>query len=286
MNAICSNVFLQRGSTMQEPKLIEGPLGFPLTDRQAIALETILKTLPKDDAFRYRKALVTTGPSEVLPGERSDVSWISTEEVDRVGDVVVAKGMNDSQFKLNPIVTLEHCYQLPAVGKSLWRKVVKMSADGQVHGVKAKTIYPARPGNWPEGKEWPPDVAFALVQAGLLQGKSIGLLPTKIHYPSQAEIDRLGWKQAKTVIDEWLLVEYACTALPVQQNAIVEAVSKSQIQLPEEFVQALGLGVARPADAAVAHPTSTLGSVWRISGQFGRWRENHPSQFAALSEKR
>src|SRR5437764_1128447 len=120
--------------------ITEGPLGFPVTDRQAIALDAILKQLPKDDAFAYRKAVTTRGASEVLPGERSDVSWISTEEPDRVKEVVFARGMNDSQFKLNPIVTMQHAYWLPPVGKSLWRKVCK---DGQSVGVKAKTLYPA-----------------------------------------------------------------------------------------------------------------------------------------------
>jgi hypothetical protein len=121
---------LERNFFVQDLKLTEGPLGFPVTDRQALGLNSILKTLPKDDAYRYRKAIVTKGPSEVLPGERSDVSWISTEDPDRIGDVVLAKGMNDSQFKLNPVVTLEHCYKLPAVGKSLWRKVVKLVERG------------------------------------------------------------------------------------------------------------------------------------------------------------
>jgi len=247
---------------MQESKLTEGPLGFPLTDRQAIALDTILKALPKDDAFRYRKAIIAKGPSEVLPGERSDVSWISTEDPDRVGDVVVAKGMNDSQFKLNPVVTLEHNYKLPPIGRSLWRKVVKVAGGSRtdcqsvplVHGVKAKTVYPAKPAEWPDGKEWPPDIAFALLQAGLLQGKSIGLLPTKVHDPSQSEIDRYqssdgSPNRVTCIIDEWLLVEYACTALPIQQNALVEAVSKSQLQIPDEFLEILGWkGWARQGD--------------------------------------
>jgi hypothetical protein len=94
----------------------EGPLGFPVTDRQAIALEAILKALPQDDAFKYRKLVITKAASEVMPGERTDVSWISTESPDRIGDVLIAKGMNDSQFKLNPIVTLEHRYDMPPVG--------------------------------------------------------------------------------------------------------------------------------------------------------------------------
>jgi hypothetical protein len=115
----------------------KAPLGFPLTDRQAIALDAILKALPKDDAFRYRKA-----------------------------EFVLARGMNDSQFKQNPIVTMQHCYHLPPVGKSLWRKVVR---DGPMIGVKAKTQYPARPKDWPAEQPWPADVALSLVQADLLR---------------------------------------------------------------------------------------------------------------------
>src|SRR5207249_12113419 len=106
--------------------------------------------------------------TEVSTGERSDVSWISTEDPDRVGDVVCAKGMNDGQFRLNPIVTLNHSYNMPPVGRSLWRKQVK---DGPLRGIKAKTLYPPRPAAWAEAKDWPADVAFALVHAVLLRGK-------------------------------------------------------------------------------------------------------------------
>src|SRR4051812_4227329 len=70
----------------------EGPLGFPQTDKQARALEALLKELPRDDVFRYRKRVVPQGPTELAPGERADVSWISTEDPDRQGDVVLARG--------------------------------------------------------------------------------------------------------------------------------------------------------------------------------------------------
>src|SRR5207244_3702485 len=91
----------------------EGPLGFPCPDKVAFALDAILKALPKDPAYQYRKAIVEKAPTELLQGERSDVSWITTEDPDRGNEVVLAKGMNDSQFKQNPIVTLNHAYMLP-----------------------------------------------------------------------------------------------------------------------------------------------------------------------------
>jgi hypothetical protein len=219
----------------------EGPLGFPLTDRQAIALDAILKALPKDDAFKYRKTVLARGASEVLTGERSDVSWISTEDPDRMQDVVLAKGMNDGQFKQNPIVTMQHDYHLPPVGKSLWRKA---ASDGATRGIKAKTVYPARPNDWPQEKDWPADIAFALVQADLLRGKSIGFLPTKVHRPTKEEKSLNNWHDVEQVIDEWLLLEYSVTFLPTQQNAVVEAVSKSQIKMPDEMLKALGIDVA------------------------------------------
>jgi hypothetical protein len=215
-----------------------GPLGFPLTDKQAFALEALLKALPKDSAYAYRKAVVTRSPTELSPGERSDVSWISTEDPDRTGDVVRARGMNDSQFRHNPIVTLNHAYWAPPVGRSLWRKFVK---DGDLRGIKAKTQYPARPADWAAGKDWPADVAFALVQADLLRGKSIGFLPTKVHVPDEDELRQNGWSKVGLVIDEWILLEYACVYLPAQQNAVLESVSKSIPPIPEEIRKALGI---------------------------------------------
>jgi len=202
----------------------EGPLGFPMQDRQAQALDAILKALPKEPAYAYRKSLITKSPTET--GERCDVSWITTEQPDRAGDVVISRGMNQQQYNLNPIVTLEHNYTMPPVGKSLWRKATR---DGTTSGIKAKTQYPSKPEAW-EGT-WPADLAFSLVQAGLLNGKSIGFIPTKIHPPTSQEIETNQWsaKSMGMVIDEWIMVEYACTFLPTQQQALVEAVSKSQI---------------------------------------------------------
>jgi hypothetical protein len=211
----------------------QGPLGFPMPDGAARALDAVIRKLPSTDDHAYRHAVVTRGHTELNPGERSDVSWISTESVDRTGEVVLARGMDDSHFRLNPLVTLGHDYTLPAVGRSLWRRRVQDGTppEGLV-GIKAKTRYPPRPTSWPANEPWMPDQVFALVQAGLLPGKSIGFLPLEVHVPDEKEVARRGWPDGvRLVIDRWLLLEYACVSLPANQHALVEAVSKGQLRL-------------------------------------------------------
>ncbi len=214
-----------------------GPLGFPMLDRQARALDLLLRTLPHSQEYQYRKSIITKAPTELNPGERSDVSWISTESVDRMGEVVLARGMNDSQFQGNPLVTLHHAYHLPPVGKSLWRKRVK---DGDLTGIKAKTQYPTQPASWSSSDPWLPDKVFALVQAGLLNGKSIGFLPTKAHFADSKEAKKEGWPEGTLVFDEWLLLEYATVFLPANQDALVESVSKG-LSLEPNLLEAMGL---------------------------------------------
>lgn len=216
------------------PGTTEGPLGFPQSERQAQAVAAVLKKLPRDDAHAYRRLALPSDAPEIHFTQRADVSWISTEDPDRCREVVLARGMNDRAFTQNPIVTMQHAYDLPPVGWSPWRRLV---LDDERRGIKARTIYPRRPEGW--SRDWPPDDAFSLIQAELLRGKSIGFLPTRVHEPTAEERRRAGWEQVALVIDEWLLLEYACVFLPAQQHALVETVSKGGSTAPISFL-ALG----------------------------------------------
>jgi hypothetical protein len=230
--------------------LPEGPLGFPMPDRAARRLDVLLRRLPHTPEHAYRHAVITRGADEVHSGERWDVSWISTESIDRMGEVVLASGMDDSQFRLNPLVTLGHNYDLPPVGTSRWRR---RTVENDLVGIKARTDYPPRPRDWPDDQPWLPDQVFALVRAGLLRGKSIGFLPLRVHAPDDKERRSRGWEDVRLVIDEWLLLEYACVSLPANQHALVEAVAKGEL-LPAART-ALGL------DAPAAVPFTALEEV-------------------------
>jgi len=227
----------------------EGPFGLPMTDAAARALDLRLRELPREEPYTFRRANLARGLSELQPGERADVSWITEESPDRQGDIVLARGMDDSHFQLNPLVTLNHAYWAPPVGRSVWRKKVR---EGDYRGVKAKTQYPSRPDSFPGDERWFPDYAFALVQAGLLKGKSIGFLPLKARTPTAEETrSRPELSGVRLIYEDWLLLEYACCFLPTQQHAVVTEVSKS-LEVPAMFWKALAPDGLQPALAFTA----------------------------------
>src|ERR1039457_6209023 len=90
----------------------EGPLGFPLSEKQARNLDTLLKALPKSKEFEYRKTVFLKAPTELNRGERSDVSWISTETPDRYDHVVFAA----LQFPLLDVTTAQTAGVTPFFG--------------------------------------------------------------------------------------------------------------------------------------------------------------------------
>ena len=92
----------------------EGPLGFPMKDADAKALDAILQANPDAEHVRLVVQKATTEFSE---GERADVAWIQTEAVDHDQEIVLASGFRDDAFKGNPIVTLNHSYDQPPVGR-------------------------------------------------------------------------------------------------------------------------------------------------------------------------
>lgn len=63
------------------------------------------------------------------------------------------------------------------------------------------------------------------------------------------------------IIEEWLLLEYACVYLPAQQHAVVEAVSKGL--LPSPVLKALNLTPPPPPEppAPEVIPFTPLGEV-------------------------
>jgi hypothetical protein len=200
--------------------LVEGPWGARVPEAVARALDKQRRELPAE--FRDSLQRFTCKGTAMALGDRQEDSWISTDTIDRQGDVVLPLGMDDRAFALNPVVTWQHAYDQPPVGLSLWRRLANRSV-GQ--GILARTRYPMRPATFGRDQPWLPDMAWNLLRQGLLAGKSIGFVPIKVRPPTPDDLRRRpDWAGARRVITDWLLVEYACVTLPANPETLLSQV--------------------------------------------------------------
>jgi hypothetical protein len=80
-----------------------------------------------------------------------------------------------------------------------------------------------------------------------MQGKSIGFLTLEASPPTEAEVKaRPDWEQVRRVIRKCLLLEGACLWLPVNPQAVTEAVSKGLATRDELVRWGLDLHPAAP----------------------------------------
>lgn len=192
-----------------------------MRDSVARAVESLLAARPKGEEWEYRRTRATPFATELVEGERCDVSVISSPALDRDREIVVATGIDLTQFRSNPVVTFAHRYDELPVGRCLW---IKHEGDR----LKAKTRYTPRPTDW-KG-DWLPDAIWHMVKCGDLNGKSIGFLPLDGGPPTADEIKRFPqWKEAKWVYRKSMLLEYAVAPVQSNPDALVEAVSKGMI---------------------------------------------------------
>lgn len=148
----------------------------------------------------------------VDPGKREVVSIISTDAIDRDGEVVLPSGLKKKNYAGNPVVLVNHNYESLPIGKSLW---IKTAGDK----VLAKTYITDK-------TQLGQDV-FGLLQDGILNAVSIGFVPSKSGAPTEKEIKaRPELAAAKNMIREWELLEYSFVTVPCNPEALTLAVSK------------------------------------------------------------
>jgi hypothetical protein len=214
-------------------KLIEGPLGFKCTEEQARRLDEVLKSLPKEPAYGYRKKAVTA-EAQFEPGERASIDVITTDSVDKDREVVLPDGIDLESYRRNPIVLYQHLDHQP-IGKSLWIKPTG-------NGLKSKTLYASRPADFVG--DFLPDLAFALVQQQILKGRSIGFLTLMIDQPTPEQLQaRPDWKDAQIIISKSEMFEYSVVSVPCNDQALQEAVSKGLKEFSSSALETLGIKV-------------------------------------------
>jgi|GEM_PF-1364661 len=203
-----------------------GPLGFPMQEKDARELEEML------DTGEWSHCTIRKSEMDgVFPGERSDISVISDDTIDKDGDVIDPKSVSFERFRQNPVVAYNHMYDIPPIGKSLWQKLV----GGNTW--KAKTQYISRPETHPREAAWLPDSIFHMIQSGSMRGKSLGGAVKWRGVTEEDVATHPTWKSARRVSEKVVVYEYSACPLAVNNNTVVEEVSKAVLSLPEEIMR-------------------------------------------------
>ena len=163
---------------------------------------------------------------------------ITTNAIDRDGEVLLPEGMITADFEKNSVVFWNHDYDRP-IGKSL---SLTKSRDAWV----SKAQLAERPES--HVGEWFPDTVHALMKQGIIKGVSVGFQPIESRNPSKKDIELFG-DGVKRVFNKWKLLEFSVAPLPANQDALVSAVSKglmTPIQCKSMFNVDITAPVAEP----------------------------------------
>lgn len=159
---------------------------------------------------------------------------ITDESTDRSGDVVVAKGVDTSNFyPKNPIVMAFHDYHNLPVGTC-----VKIWHDAINNSVRAYTLFYDNKID-PTGKS---DTIFKMVNAGALKGVSIGFKCNTSRRPKD-EDERIKLKLGEygRLIESCELVEYSIVPIPDNGNALtlssIEGIDKKELELVQKSIE-------------------------------------------------
>src|SRR6266508_3206601 len=175
---------------------------------------------------------------EVNEGKREVLAVISSNAVDRDGEVVQPKGMKKKNYAGNPVVMVNHDYRSLPVGKALWVK-----ADGD--RILAKSYISDK-------TQLARDV-FGLLQDGVLNAFSIGFASLRSSAPTTQEVNvRPELKGAKLIHREWELLEYSIVGIPANQEALALAVSKGYSPAVIDILSGRKVAIEQQAAKVVA----------------------------------
>jgi phage head maturation protease len=136
---------------------------------------------------------------------------ISTDDVDRAGDVIVPAGLrNVAEYLRNPVVLWAHQRTLPPIGTCVALEV-------QPNRVVAETRFARGVGFAEE--------LFKLYEQGVLRGWSIGFVPLRaVRLPAPEGSGRRGLR-----VEEWDLLEYSAVPVPENPGALTLAIQKGLV---------------------------------------------------------
>jgi phage head maturation protease len=159
------------------------------------------------------------GPGAVSAEERLVRGFISTTDVDMIGDVVLPQGMDDdTYFKSTRAVTLYHDASKP-VGSN-------RNLSARSKGVYAVTYI---------SKTALGEDTLTMIREGVLRGMSIEWDPRTLESSPPTKEERAMWPGCKRVFRKWTLTRYSFVPNPMNQYALVDGIKSA----PPEYIASM-----------------------------------------------
>ena len=143
----------------------------------------------------------------------------STEDKDRMGDIIMASGWKLKEFKKNPVFLWAHDYRQPPIGKAL-----KVWIDKETSKLMFKIEFAP-----PEVYEFA-DTIYKLYVGGFLHATSVGFIP--LDWEGKDE-ENPSPKWENNVYLKQELLELSAVPVPANANALVEARDQGLITVKE-----------------------------------------------------
>lgn len=174
--------------------------------------------------YKFYEAEVTTND------KRTFNSIITSENIDRDGEILKSQGLDYSDFLKNPLIFYNHDYDSIPIGKCI--KLNKFdtywTAEGQIA---------TRP-EWLQNTDFLPDSIWALMSKpnNILKGVSLGFIPIDSRKPSKKDIEQYG-NSIKRVINKYMLLEYSIVNLPCNPKALITYVNDNAKSLSKNDIK-------------------------------------------------
>jgi len=206
-----------------------------------------------------RKSFVHVKEPEFKEGERAEITYISTRDIDRDGEILLPSGCDLKEFKKAPQVFWGHRTTEPPIGSDQWIKTDNI-------GIIAKTIY----AETPRAEE-----IWQLVKQKHLKTSSVGFLPIKWVNNNEEGwaklVERLhksGYifdqEKVKRIYTKWILLEHSKVGVAANPNALTVQVAKGLLHISPETLEALGIDSLETKGVIAYHDygTASEGAAW------------------------
>jgi HK97 family phage prohead protease len=161
------------------------------------------------------------------------IAKLTTDSVDRDGEVLIPQGMVSQDFEKNPVLFYNHEYDQP-VGKVTNLRRTKDAVFGTLSFAKRPDDYVG---------DFFPSFVEALVRQGIVKGVSVGFVPEPSGARSATKADRMKFgEKIKRVFNRWKLLEVSIAPLPANQDALIQAVDKGLVT-PVQVKSFLGVDI-------------------------------------------